>query len=150
MIVDTLAHAHRYLPLSQGFKKAFDFLNRPDLKDLPVDRHAIEDDLIFAIVAREPGRKKADAQLETHEKYIDIQMVLEGIDNMGWKPKSSCQSPAGEYDPERDLQFFKDGPDILVPVKPGMYAIFFPEDAHMPLISDSQIHKVIVKIAVKR
>ena len=39
------------------------------------------------MVTKDPGRKKEDALLETHEKYIDIQLVLTGTDDMGWKTK---------------------------------------------------------------
>jgi len=36
MILDALENAHRYLALNKGFAKAFEFLLRPDLKELPV------------------------------------------------------------------------------------------------------------------
>jgi len=67
---------------------------------------------------------------------------------MGWRSKSSCNHPSSEYDHEADIQFFNDAPDLWFPVAAGVFAVFFPEDAHMPLISSGQIHKVVVKIAV--
>jgi len=148
MILDVLPNAHQYFALHPGFAKAFAFLARVDLGQLPVDKYAIDGDRIYAIVARDPGRKKEDAQLETHEKYIDIQYIVTGMDTMGWRPKASCTQPAGPYDPETDLQFFADQPDAWLATKSGAFAVFFPEDAHMPLISSGEIHKVIVKIAV--
>ena len=150
MILDDLENAHRYMDLHKGFAEAFTFLARADLHELPEDKYAIDRDRVFAIVARDPGRKKEEAQLETHEAYIDIQFILSGIDEMGWKPKPSCKQPTGAYDPVTDLQFFADEPDAWLPVHPGAFAIFFPEDAHMPLISSGNIHKVIVKIAVNQ
>lgn len=150
MILDALENAHRYLTLSKGFAKAFEFLTRSDLKELPVDKYEIDGDKIYAIVAIDPGREKEEALLETHEKYIDIQLILAGTDNMGWRPKASCQQPSGRYDQETDLQFFADEPDAWLATKSGAFAIFFPEDAHMPLISSGQLHKVVVKIAVNQ
>ena len=147
MIFDVLANAHRYLALTQGFPKAIDFLLRANLQELPVGKYEIDGDRIYAIVSKESGRKKEDALLETHEKYIDIQLVLAGTDTMGWKPKSLCMQLSGEYDRKSDVQFFADKPDTWFSVESGMFAIFFPEDAHMPLISSGQIHKVVVKIA---
>lgn len=149
MILDILENAHRYLSLHKGFVKAFDFLLRPDLNDLPVGKYEIDTDRIYAIVSKERGRRKEDALLETHEKYIDIQLILAGTDDMGWKPKSLCKKPAGKYDQKDDEQIFTDEPDAWISVKSGAFAIFFPEDAHMPLISSGEIHKVIVKVAVK-
>ena len=84
--------------------------------------------------------------MEIHGKYIDIQLVLSGIDEMGWKPRSSCQKESGAYDPQSDIQFFSDTPDMWLPIKGGEFAIFFPEEPHMPMISSGEIHKIIVKV----
>jgi len=148
MILDVLENAHRYFPLGKGFAKGFQFLLQPNLKELPEGRHEIDGDHVYAIVAKESGRKKEGSLLETHVKYIDIQLVLSGTDNMGWRPDSSCEQSTGGYDPEDDIQFFNDEPDAWLTTKPGAFAIFFPEDAHMPLISSGHLHKVIVKVAV--
>ena len=148
MILDILGNAHCYLALNKGFAKAIEFLLRPDLKELPVDKYEIDGERVYAMVSRAPGRKKEDALLETHEKYIDIQLVLAGTDDMGWKPKSLCKQPSGEYDQKADVQFFADEPDAWISTESGAFAIFFPEDAHMPLISSGQLHKVVVKVAV--
>jgi YhcH/YjgK/YiaL family protein len=148
MILDILENAHRYLDLHKGFTKAFDFLLCPDLKELPVGKYEIDGDRVYAMVSKNTGRRKENALLETHEKYIDIQLVLAGTDDMGWKPKSLCKKPTGEYDQKNDEQIFTDEPDAWLSTKSGAFAIFFPEDAHMPLISSGQVHKVIVKVAV--
>jgi len=150
MVLDVLENAQRYLFLNKGFAKAFEFLMRPDLKELPVNKYDIDGDSVYAMVAKDHGRKKEDALLETHEKYIDIQLVWAGTDNMGWKPKSSCNQPSKEYDEETDVQFFEDKPDVWLSTVRGTFAIFFPEDAHMPLISSGRPHKVIVKVAVNQ
>jgi biofilm protein TabA len=148
MILDVLENAPRYLNLHKGFSLAFEFLKHPNLRGLPVNTYAIDGDRVFAIVAKDPGCRKEDTLLETHEKHIDIQLILAGTDNMGWKPRSLCKLPSGDYDPEADIQFFLDEPDVWLPTQSGFFAIFFPEDAHMPLISSGLIHKVIIKVAI--
>ena len=148
MILDTLENAHRYSVLGKGFEKAFDFLTQPDLKNLPADRYEIDGDRVFATVVMDAGRSKDDAQLETHQKYIDIQLVLAGTDDMGWRPGNHCSCPVGAYNQEDDIQFFCDESDVRLSVEGGTFAIFFPEDAHMPMISSGQLHKIVVKIAV--
>lgn len=148
MICDVLENADRYVSLHEGFAKAFAFLRRSDLRELTAGRYDIDGERVFAIVAKSPGRGRAEARLEVHEKYIDIQMVLAGADEMGWKAASRCRQPSGPYDPEADIRFFDDPPAAWFPVEPGMFAIFFPEDGHLPLVSSGEIHKVIVKVAV--
>ncbi len=149
MILDVLGNAHNYLTQNKGFVKAIEFLLRPDLNELPVGNYEIDGSRIYAIVSKDPGRRKEDAFLEIHEEYIDIQLILAGTDTMGWKSKSSCRKPTGKYDGESDVQFFADDPDVCIPVAQGLFVIFFPEDAHMPSISAGQLHKVIVKVAVE-
>lgn len=147
MILDLLDNARRYYPLHKDFAPAFEFLCREDLQQFPVGKYEIDGERIYATVAKEPGRRSEGALLESHEKYIDIQLVLAGTDTMGWKPRSLCSEPTHEYDPQADIQFFADRPDAWVAVVGGAFAVFFPQDAHMPLISAEPIHKVVVKIA---
>ena len=148
MILDTLENARCYLPLNKGFEKAFEFLMRPDLKEQPPGRYEIDGTRVYALVMKEDGRRKEDALLEAHERYLDIQLVLAGTDEMGWKPKSSCKQPTAEYDSETDVQLFADEPDAWVSTGAETFTIFFPEDAHMPMISSGTLHKVVVKVAM--
>ncbi|MDD5758788.1 MAG: YhcH/YjgK/YiaL family protein [Desulfobulbaceae bacterium] len=150
MIMDIVENAPNYLSLHKGFAKAIEFLLRPDLPELPVARYEIAGDRVYAMVSKDFGTTRESGQLETHEKYIDIQLILAGTDDMGWMPKSRCQKPAGAYDAEADLQFFADTPEAWLAIKNGIFVIFFPDDAHMPMISSGQIHKVVVKIAVEQ
>ncbi len=150
MILDILDQSDQYLAFNKGFSKAFAFLKRSDLKDLSEGRYEIDGDNVYAMVAKAPGRKKDEALLETHEKYIDIQLVLTGTDEMGWKSKQSCTQSSASYDQESDIQFFLDKPDAWISTNSGSFAIFFPEDAHMPMISAEVLHKVIVKIAINQ
>lgn len=148
MILDILDNADRYKTLHKGFAKAFEFLKRTDLATLTEGRYDIDGDTIFAIVAKDQGREKDAAQLEIHNKYIDIQMVLEGVDEMGWKARSTCTDMVDTYDPDNDIQFITDAPTSWATTETGHFTIFFPEDAHLPLIAQGLIHKVVVKVAV--
>ena len=148
MVLDVLENAQKYLTINEGFTKAFEFLSRPELEKLSNGKYEIDGDRVYAMVSREQGRRKEDAQLEVHNKYIDIQMVLDGTDDMGWKPKSLCRKPTAAYDPNEDIQFFADETDVWLPVRRGVFVIFFPEDAHLPLISSGMLHKIVVKVAI--
>jgi biofilm protein TabA len=148
MILDVLENCERYVPLHAGFAKAFAFLRRADLKGLPLGKYELDGDRVYAMVAKEPGRGKEDDLLEAHQKYIDIQYILAGVDEMGWKSTATCTRPSGDYDSEADVRFFADAPDAWIATRPGAFVVFFPEDGHLPLISSGEIHKIVVKIAV--
>lgn len=148
MILDTVQQANRYLALNPSFAAAFAFLARPDLCELPVGRYEIDGDQVYALVQRQGGRKPDAGKLEAHRKYIDIQVVLGGVDTMGWRPTPTCAGIAMPYSNEKDAMLFTDQPTAWVAVGPGEFAIFFPEDAHLPMISDGELYKVVLKVHV--
>ena len=147
MILDTLENAAKYAGLKMGISEAFGFLDQPGLAELPDGKHKILGDRVFAIVAHGNGRNASDGELEGHQKHIDIQYVISGDESIGWAPREGLTSLV-EYNAEDDLEFFKGEPRSIVRVPPGSFAVFLPSDAHLPLIGNGPIHKVVVKVAV--
>lgn len=147
MILDTLNNAAKYAGLKVGCSEAFGFLDQPGLRDLPDGKYEIAGKRVYAIVERKPGRKVTDGQLEGHRKYLDIQFVVSGDESMGWRPRAGLTN-AVDYDATRDLEFFEEEPQSIVRVPPGSFAVFLPTDAHLPLIGNGPIHKVVVKVAI--
>lgn len=148
MIFDTLPQADRYAALHPLFPRAFAFLRETDLNALAPGRYPIEGESLFAIVEEANGRRRVDAQLECHRRYIDIQLVLRGVDEMGWKPVRDCHQPVADYSDKRDIQFFHDVPASWIATPAGAFCVFFPEDAHAPLVGTGSIRKMVLKIAV--
>jgi YhcH/YjgK/YiaL family protein len=149
MIIDTLDNAERYYDLHPAFAQALAFLSRSDLAQLPAERHDIDGDRLFCAISKGPGRPRAEASLEAHRKYVDIQYVIAGAEEMGWKPTAECRTVKTPYDADKDIEFFEDTPETWTDVPPGSFVIFFPEDAHAPLVGEGQIHKAVLKIAVE-
>lgn len=149
MIFSTLSQTSRYTALHPLFPRAFDYIRDTDLLALAPGRYPIIGEQLFVIVEDVAGRTREAAKLECHRKYIDIQLVLEGSEEMGWKPLADCAQPVSDYSEEKDIQFFHDAPASWVAVPPGHFCIFFPEDAHAPLVSAGQTRKAIFKVAVE-
>ncbi|HBX19650.1 MAG TPA: YhcH/YjgK/YiaL family protein, partial [Porphyromonadaceae bacterium] len=93
-------------------------------------------------------REKKDAKLETHRKFIDIQIPLTHAETFGWKTAGKLYPADNAYDESNDIEFYTDAPSTYVTVSPEEFVIFFPEDAHAPLIGEGQIKKIIVKVPV--
>jgi biofilm protein TabA len=147
MILDTLKNAARYAGLKIGCSEAFGFLDQPGLADLPDGKYEISGERVYAIVDRTEGRKVSDGKLEGHRRYLDIQYVISGEESIGWRPAAGLEH-AVPYDDAKDLEFFQGAPESIVRVPPGSFAVFLPTDAHLPLIGEGPIHKVIVKVAM--
>ena len=148
MILDNLTSAARYYELHEGFRAAFEFLARPDLKSLETGRHELQQDRVFALMNRDAGRGRTGARLEAHRKYIDIQFLVAGSEEIGWRPTSECARVVEPYDEARDITFFADQPYSWIKLPVGKFMIFYPEDAHAPLASRGDNVKAVIKVAV--
>jgi biofilm protein TabA len=148
MIFSALSQSDRYAILHPLFPRVFEYIRNTDLFALAPGRHPIAGENLFVIAEQAPGRAREAARLECHRRYIDIQLVLEGIDEMGWKPLADCHDPVSDYSAENDIRFFHDAPAAWIATPPDAFCIFFPEDAHAPLVSKGEIRKVIFKIAL--
>jgi biofilm protein TabA len=148
LILDTLNQAYRYAGLRAGFARAFAYLLATDLRSLAPGRHAIDGERIYVIIDHKDGQGREGARLEAHHRYVDIQLTIDGSEEIGWRPAEACRRPAGPFDAEKDIGYFEDRPDTWLIVPAGHFTIFFPEDAHAPFGGRGPIRKAVVKIAV--
>lgn len=157
MILDTLAQHDRYLSLHPAFARAFDFLTGANWAELIPEalnperhstRHALDGERMYVSLDHVEGRGREGARLEAHRRYIDIQLTIGGLEEIGWKPLRDCAQAAGAFDAVKDVGFFRDRPESWLSLPAGHFTIFFPEDAHAPLAGRGTLKKAIVKIAV--
>jgi len=146
---DRLDRAEAYYSLHPAFEKAFRFLRENATADMKPGRYEIGGDRLFGLSSKDPGKKKSEAKLEAHRKYIDIQYVIAGTETMGWKPADACMVQDAAYDSTKDIGFFKDEPQEWIRVPAGSFIIFFPKDSHAPMVGEGVIHKAVVKVAVE-
>ncbi len=149
MIIDTIDNIQRYAAIHPLFPHVFEYIKTTNLFALPNGKRAILNDDVFVLIQRGLGQSKIEAKLECHRKYIDIQLVLDGTDTMGWKPLEDCQQAIDSFNTTNDVQFFEDSPLNWLNTPPNKFCIFFPEDAHSGMVSEHHIHKAVFKIAVK-
>ena len=150
MILESLNNTARVEGLHPLFKQAFDYLKSTDFSKMEDGRYELDGSRLYVNVASLFGKEKADAAIETHRKYIDIQMPLLGVEKIGWKPGNELQEESVPYNEEKDIAFYVDRPTAYTKIYPGQFAIYFPEDGHAPGIGQGNIRKVIVKVEVER
>lgn len=148
MILDHMDQADRYVLLHPLFARAFEFLRKADPAALRPGRNEIDGDRLFVMFDRKPGRGRGGARLESHRKYIDIQLTLSGGEEIGWKRTGLCHEIVEPFRPDNDIQFYGDASTAWFAVPEHHFAIFWPEDAHAPLGGEGELQKLIVKIAV--
>jgi YhcH/YjgK/YiaL family protein len=148
MILDFLENAERYVGTHPAFAAAFAFLRRPDLATLPNGRVELDGEKLYALVQQPEGRGRAAARLEAHRKYADIQFVISGHEEYGWRARADAAVVSEPYDAARDLEFFGGAPAVWLPAPAGSLAVFFPEDLHAPLAGVGPLHKIVLKVRV--
>ncbi len=146
MILDSLKNAASTLAINPLFKQAFEFIQSNDLSKMEPGKTIIDGDKLFISVMEIDGKMPEAAKMESHVKYIDIQVVISGVETMGWTAIEHCTDAIEPYNAEKDLQFFTDKPSTFITVHPGEFAIFFPEDGHAPGIGNGPIKKAVVKV----
>jgi len=148
MIVDNLANAANYFSLHPLFERAFEYVSQLDPDKTEAGTTEIDGKLLKASVVDVQLKPLAEAKLETHRKYIDIQIPVAKAETFGWRSLSSLASSETGYDEHNDFELYSDTPSAYVTVLPGEFVIFSPEDGHAPLIGDGASRKIILKVAV--
>ncbi len=156
-VIGKISESEKYEYLHPRFVKAFDFLKRKDLAELPLGDYVLEPGLdwggraaVRAMVQEVDLKPFAGEtqRAEAHGQYIDIQMPISGEETFGLVTLDP-KTPAFKFDQRNDIGFL-DLKTEPVTVKPGEFAIFFPPcGAHAPCLSANgprKIKKVVIKI----
>ena len=148
MIIDTIGNAEKYYCVHPLFAKAFEYISSMDLSAIEDGKYEIDGENLRAIVTNKKGMTAAEsaAKFECHDKHIDIQLCVKGVEKLGWKPREACTEKKGEYNPEKDVAFYNDAPEMYFELRDGQFAIFYPEDVHAPMIGEELIKKMVIKV----
>jgi len=148
MILDSLQNSGLYESIHPRFKQAFDFLRNSDLRSLPLGKIELDGSDLFVNVVEIIGKTAEDVKVETHNRYIDIQLPVTDTETIGWIAGNKLNAVTSPYDAAKDITFFADKASNLIQVQPLEFAVFFPEDGHQPGIFQGQHKKIIVKVLV--
>lgn len=146
MVVDTLENLEKYSSLNPLFAQAVEFIKSHDLQSMEVGKTELQGQDLVVNIAQTTPKTKEQAKLETHNVFIDIQIPLSGTEVMGYTAGKDCVPADAVYNAEKDITFFEGLAESYIAVKPGMFAIFFPQDGHAPGITPDGVKKVIVKV----
>lgn len=128
---------------------ALKYLAETDLAAMAPGRYDINEDFYILRQAYE-SKPSSICKFETHEKYVDIQWIIEGEEaiEVSAIPNMTVTEP---YDAEKDCQFYAtpDEPVSHVVVKAGSYMTLFPEVVHRAGLAEGKsvhIEKVVAKV----
>ncbi len=150
MVVDDLKNWCKY-KWSNNLKQAFELLASPAAATWPDGRLELAGDRIVALPQRYLTRELHECRWEAHRRYIDIQYIVTGQERIGWALNTTLE-PATALDEAKDVVFYTGSGDTIT-LREGMFAVFFPHDAHMPCMQvrerAQQVRKIVMKVALE-
>lgn len=146
MIIDKLENISNYNAVSQ---RVIDFLMSltPEIET----GHYLIDEFSYANIDVYDTKMPENCKFEAHKKYIDIQMLLSGTEELDYTLVDGLKV-FQEYDAQKDIMFFENPDRIIdkVILQPEKFAIIYPHEAHKPQMtfgnSPQNVKKVVVKI----
>ncbi|MFH0990044.1 MAG: YhcH/YjgK/YiaL family protein [bacterium] len=151
MIFDSLNNFTLYKTIHPHFPAVGQFLCSPTLTALQEGRVEITPDGSYAMISEYSTQEMSECFIEAHQKFIDIHVVLRGKEIIGICQAEQCRRES--YDEAKDFQKLQ-GTVGTITLNEGQFAIFFPQDGHMPKIKQGdqgeRIKKLVVKIPVQR
>jgi len=148
MIYDVFAKGKLYFNKKSVFSRALGFASHFD-KLQPDGKYEIDGDKLYAIVMTYQTKSAEEAKFEAHQKYIDIQLLLEGRELMDISIGEKLSVDTA-YSDEKDVAFFT-SPTYFTSVllEPGRFAVLYPDDIHRPcrkIESSEQVRKMVIKV----
>ena len=148
MIVTTIDKLTKYseIPYAQDI---VDFLSDFRKTEMAPGRYDIHGDDLFAAVSRYDTEPDGDRVFENHKKYIDLQIVLEGKEEIQWADTKTLTMVSEEFSKGGGIAFYK-GESMGYTLLGGeQCVILFEEDAHKPNVlheKSENVLKVVFKI----
>ena len=158
MIYDALDQLETYAALSPAFAAAVRWVRATDLHTLPADGQAvpIDGERVFAIPQTYETFAPDRFILESHRRYHDIQVVLDGEEGMRVLTAGCGVAVTEPYDEKRDVAFYDPSeagvttPGVDLVLYPGVFAVLGPNDLHGPNRTlgptPRRNHKVVIKV----
>ena len=145
MIIDKIKNYRQYSGLGSNILSALEYITKTDFAEIENGRHDIDDDM-YLLLSDYETRNIAECKTEAHRKYIDVQFIIKGQELVGYASLGN-QSTITDYDEKNDYILYN-GDLSFINFHEGMFAIFYPDDLHMPGVGDnnSPIRKAVLKI----
>jgi uncharacterized protein, YhcH/YjgK/YiaL family len=150
MIIAGLKDYQRYCN-NDRMQRAFQFIKETNLQSLEVGKHLIDGEDIFALVQSYNTKESNLSRFESHERYIDIQFIVSGVEKMSWLPIDKLTLAENDL-AKSDKVLYKDstiGNDFIV--HEGEFVIFYPEDGHKACIAVDEptlVKKIVLKVSL--
>ena len=149
MILDQFKNLSQYEGIPE-LRQAIKFVCTHNIAELPLGRTEIDGERLFCNIQEYASKTPEEVQGEAHRKYIDFQCILSGEEKIGYFPLDQAGEALEEH-PEKDIWFYRNTKGTELMLYAGMFAVFYPQDMHIPcqVIDKSvKVKKAVFKIRI--
>lgn len=149
MIFDSLSHAAPYF--AGSWWRDVLACAATITTETPVgERQLRGEDLLVRVLDLTTGPAET-AVLESHCRYTDVQIVLDGGEFIRVWPAAQL-TVKDPYDACKDVMFYEHpaSAPVVIDLMPGTFAVFRPQDAHMPALmkgAPARLRKMVFKVS---
>lgn len=152
MIYGEIKKIESYKGISKNLDRAIEAILNGEYKKGNVGKNVIDGDNVYFNQPDSPMTKEVeDGFIENHRKYIDIHVVLEGEEKIGYISNTDVKLTK-EYDEAGDYELYEGRLENLFYLNPEKFIVLFPGEPHMALIKGgdktAKVRKVIFKVLV--
>ncbi len=104
----------------------------------------------FFLVQKGETKPMSEGTFEAHRKYADVQIVLEGSEEIAWADLGDLKED-GEYNGDNDKAAYTGAEDNVMRITAWMCYIAFPHDGHKAVRHTSRQQsytKIVMKLPV--
>ena len=140
----------KYALTHPSFARAFDEVKKIFAGGIEDGKYVIDGDKLYINVMTYDSKEEEKSCFESHKKYIDIQVILEGEEIIGFESTEKL-SITKEYDEGGDYMLYalNDKYD-RIRVESGEFVVIFPEEPHAPSMAvdniPTRVRKAVVKV----
>jgi biofilm protein TabA len=148
MVLDLLDNASTYRGAHDSIDRALALLTAVSWPELEDGRHELAEG-VFAVLSSYMTEVPESSRYEAHRRHADLQLLLSGRETIFWAPEQELE-PDGEYDPEGDVLYFRESAAAgVLRLRPGLFALLYPADAHKPgriWGAPQKVRKAVLKV----
>ena len=146
MIIDKIENVSLYKNIPEV---AVNFIKSLKNKTPELGKHVLSDS-VYANVEIYETKLLKSGKFEAHKKYIDIQILLKGEEQIFVAPQKEL-TVSEAYDSTRDIEFYLDdlSNSEIVQLDGTNFVMLFPHEAHAPQVSIDDNCEKVLKVVVK-
>lgn len=147
MIIDKLENIRFYTAILPKLEAGLAAIEAQ--KPLEVGRYPFDGG--FFMVQEGSTKPMDEGTFEAHRKYIDVQIILGGAEELAWKDIKDLTT-AIPYNAEKDQERFDGSKENAMLITEGMFYAAFPHDGHKAVSHTKEQHtyrKIVLKLPVE-